>query len=75
MTKNLDERLSFLQAELGYETTFDLVIRRLKVAHRQAALVFFDGFVNDQATIHIMRSLQSTANLGCTQGALEQLLR
>ncbi|NMB20625.1 MAG: spore germination protein, partial [Firmicutes bacterium] len=41
----------------------------------QAALVFFDGFVNDQATIHIMRSLQSTANLGCTQGALEQLLR
>ena len=75
MTKNLDERLSFLQAELGYETTFDLVIRRLKVAHRQAALVFFDGFVNDQVTIHIMRSLQSTANLGCTQGALEQLLR
>ncbi|HKM42509.1 MAG TPA: spore germination protein [Limnochordia bacterium] len=75
MTRNLDEKLSRLQTELGYEITFDLVIRRLKVAHKQAALVFFDGFVNDVATIHIMRSLQEMPRMGITQGALEQILQ
>ncbi|MCK9526003.1 MAG: spore germination protein [Limnochordia bacterium] len=75
MSANFDDTLSQLQAELGYEITFDLVIRRLKVAHKQAALIFFDGFVNDVATIHIMRSLQTVPRIGITKGALEQLLQ
>jgi stage V sporulation protein AF len=75
MSANFDDTLSQLQAELGYEITFDLVIRRLKVAHKQAALIFFDGFVNDVATIQIMRSLQTMPRIGITKGALEQLLQ
>ena len=75
MERNLEENLAQLQSELGYGVTFDLVIRRLRVAHKQAALVFLDGFVNDVATIHIMRSLQTIPRLCATQGALEQLLR
>ncbi|NLL42240.1 MAG: spore germination protein [Firmicutes bacterium] len=74
MTRNLNEVLAELEDTLGYEITFDLIIRRLKVAHKQAALVFLDGFVNDVATIHIMRSLQSIPRMGITSGALEQLL-
>lgn len=75
MERNLEENLAQLQSQLGYGVTFDLVIRRLRVAHKQAALVFLDGFVNDVATIHIMRSLQTIPRLCATQGALEQLLR
>lgn len=74
MNRNLEENLAQLESELGYEITFDLVIRRLKVAHKQAALVFFDGFVNDMATIHIMRALQTIPRMGITQAALEHLL-
>ena len=75
MTRNLDEVLAQLEERLGYEVTLDLIIRRLKVAHKQAALVFLDGFVNDVATIHIMRSLQTIPRMGITSGALEQLLQ
>ena len=75
MTRNLNEVLAQLEERLGYEVTFDLIIRRLKVAHKQAALVFLDGFVNDVATIHIMRSLQTIPRMGITSGALEQLLQ
>lgn len=75
MARNLDETLARLQAELGYKVTFDLVIRKLKVAHKQAALVFYDGFVNDVATIHIMRSLQAIPRMGITSNALEGLLQ
>ena len=75
MTRNLNEVLAQLEERLGYEVTFDLIIRRLKVAHKQAALVFLDGFVNDVATIHIMRSLQTIQRMGITSGALEQLLQ
>ncbi|HBN96477.1 MAG TPA: spore germination protein, partial [Firmicutes bacterium] len=74
MNRNLEENLAQLESELGYEITFDLVIRRLKVAHKQAALVFFDGFVNDMATIHIMRALQTIPRMGITQATLEHLL-
>jgi len=75
MKMNLDEKLSQLEARLGYEVTFDLVFRKLKVAHKRAALVFLDGFVNDVATIHIMRALQAMPRIGITQGALDQLLQ
>ena len=75
MHRNLDENLAQLESQLGYGITFDLVIRRLKVAHKQAALVFLDGFVNDVATIHIMRSLQAIPRLCVSSDALEQLMR
>lgn len=75
MKMNLDEKLSQLEARLGYEVTFDLVFRKLKVAHKRAALVFLDGFVNDVATILIMRALQAMPRIGITQGALDQLLQ
>ncbi len=75
MRRNLDDTLAQLEAELGYEVTFDLVVRKLKVAHKQAALVFLDGFVNDVATIHIMRSLQTMPRVGITSTALEALLQ
>ena len=38
VSRRLDENLSVLESQLGYEITFDLLIRKLKVAHKQAAL-------------------------------------
>lgn len=75
MNRNLEDNLDVLKSKLGYEITFDLVIRKVKVAHKQAALVFLDGFVNDVATIHIMRSLQTIPRIGISVNALEQLLQ
>jgi stage V sporulation protein AF len=75
VSKNLRDNLAVLQEELGFGVTFDLIIRDLKVAHKQAALVFFDGFVNDGAVIEIMKRLQLIPRLGVTLGSLEQLVQ
>lgn len=75
VSKKLEDNLAVLEAELGYGVTFDLVFRRFKVAHKQSCLVFFDGFVNDEAVIHIMRALQGIPRLGVTLTALKQDLR
>lgn len=73
--KNLQENLKILEDELGFGTTFDLVIRKLKIAHKQAAIVFLDGFINDLAVMEIMRSLQDISRLSLTKEGLEQILR
>ena len=75
VSKNLRDNLAVLQEELGFGVTFDLIIRDLKVAHKQAALVFFDGFVNDGAVIEIMKRLQLIPRLGVTLGSLERLVQ
>lgn len=72
ISKSLDDNLAVLETELGYGITFDLVFRKLKVAHKQAALVFLDGFVNDVAVIHILRALQAIPRLGVTLTVLKQ---
>lgn len=75
ISKNLRDNLAVLERELGFGVTFDLVVRKFKIAHKQAALVFFDGFVNDTAVIDIMKMLQRIPRLGVTLGSLEQLVQ
>jgi stage V sporulation protein AF len=72
ISKKLEDNLAVLEAELGYGVTFDLVFRKLKIAHKQSCLVFFDGFVNDVAVIHILRALQAVPRTGVTFHALKQ---
>lgn len=74
VAKRLEENLAVLEEELGFGVTFDLVFRRMRVAHKQACLVFFDGFVQDEAVIHIIRALQAIPRLGVTTAALKQEL-
>ena len=40
ISKKLEDNLAVLEAELGYGVTFDLVFRKLKIAHKQSCLVF-----------------------------------
>lgn len=73
--RSLAENLALIKKELGFGITFDLVIRELKVAHKEATLIFLDGFVNDRAVIHVMRGLQEVPRLGVTISALERLIQ
>ena len=73
--KSLRENLDVIKAELGFGITFDLVIRELKIAHKEAVLIFLDGFINDQAIIYSMKSLQEVPRLGVTISALERLIQ
>ena len=55
--KKLEEKLEIIKKRLGFGVTFDLIIRELNIAGRQAALVFFDGFSKDIETVEIMKRL------------------
>ena len=55
--KKLVENLDFIKTRLGYGVTFDLLIREFTAGGKRAALVFLDGFVNDNAVIEIMKRL------------------
>lgn len=73
--KSLKENLDVIKQELGFGVTFDLVFRDLKIAHKDACLVFLDGFINDQAVIYSVRALQEIPRLGVTLSGLEQLIQ
>ncbi|NLJ81439.1 MAG: spore germination protein [Firmicutes bacterium] len=70
----LDENLEILKAELGYGITFDFLIRKIRIANKQAVLVFLDGAVDGSSVIEVMKRLQLVPRLGKTGKALEQLL-
>ncbi len=53
LARNLEE----LKRALGTETNFDIIIREIEFAGREAALVFIDGLVNDEAMIEILEGL------------------
>lgn len=74
-SKNLQDNLSVLGSELGYGTSFDLVVRKIKVAHKQAALVFLDGFINDDSVIEIMKAISKISQNGITALALSRLMQ
>lgn len=75
VAKSLEENLKTLEDRLGFGITFDLVIRKLKVAYKQGAIVFLDGFVNDVAVMQIMKGLQEIPRLGVTITTLEQMVQ
>jgi stage V sporulation protein AF len=57
--KDLAENLALLSDELGVGISFDVIVRDIRFAGRNAALVFVDGFIKDKVTADIMRALFS----------------
>ncbi len=72
--KKLVENLDFIKTRLGYGVTFDLLIREFTAGGKRAALVFLDGFVNDNAVIEIMKRLLIIPRGGLTVNAAEHVL-
>lgn len=57
LERSLQANLKELGARLGFETSYDVVIREIEIGGRKAALVFVDGFVKDVFT-RILGQLQ-----------------
>lgn len=65
LAKDLHKNLKQIKDVLGVGTSFDVLVRELRVGGRDAALVFIDGLVKDKATIDVMQFL-----LGLERGEL-----
>ncbi|NMB12035.1 MAG: spore germination protein, partial [Firmicutes bacterium] len=55
--KNLSANLDILQQKLGIGISFDVILREIKVGHKDAALLFLDGFVQDKTTQTVISAL------------------
>jgi stage V sporulation protein AF len=57
LTAALTENLAEIGRRLGQGESFDIVVRRLKVADRPAALVYIDGFANNEILVHVLKEI------------------
>ncbi|NLJ25923.1 MAG: spore germination protein [Firmicutes bacterium] len=55
--KDLDRNLDILTDRLGIGISFDLILRKIKVGNKDAALLFLDGFVQDKTTQAVIEAL------------------
>ena len=59
LVKDLEENIAVLTDELGLDISFDLILRRITIGGKDAALIFVDGLIKDHVTVDIMRSLMA----------------
>ncbi|MDQ7792941.1 MAG: spore germination protein [bacterium] len=75
LAAKLEDNLGILGEVLGAEESFDVIIRRLQVAGRGAALVFIDGLVKEDVVTQILRTLAPLERSDLTPSPLEVLNR
>jgi stage V sporulation protein AF len=74
LKKRLQENLTDLKAKLGYDTSYDVIIREFKVGGKDAAIVFIDGLVTDIATMRIINALMQLSREDIVPNTIEKLL-
>ncbi|MDK2878362.1 MAG: stage sporulation protein [Thermoanaerobacteraceae bacterium] len=75
ISKNLKENLNFLSEKLGVGESFDVISRPLKVAEKNAFLLFIDGLVKDQVMLRILDSLMKLKRKDLKIDAIESLIK
>ncbi|RKL64297.1 spore germination protein [Thermoanaerobacteraceae bacterium SP2] len=75
ISKNLKENLNFLSEKLGVGESFDVISRPLKVAEKNAFLLFIDGLVKDQVMLRILDSLMKLKRKDLKIDDIESLIK
>ncbi len=75
LSKRLDSNLEIIKERLGYNITFDLMIREIEIGGRRSAMVFLQNFMSETDTILIMRELQKVERDQIVPNTIEKVLR
>lgn len=75
LARNLTENLDEIRERLGVGVTFDVLVRELNVGGRDAALIFIDGLIKDNATVHVMKFLMQLRREDLAPRPIKKLLR
>lgn len=75
LKRRLEENLDILKKELGYDVSFDVILRQLRVGDKDVALLFIDGLVSDQALQGVLRVLFLTEPEDLAVDPLKKMLR
>ncbi|MCK9222256.1 MAG: spore germination protein [Limnochordia bacterium] len=74
LSRNLDENLEIFRNELAIDTNYDVILRRLTIGGKRAALIYIDGLLNDQVMSIVMRNLMSAQREQVLPSILESIL-
>src|SRR5690606_25312043 len=75
LARDLKANLDEIERRLGVGVTFDVLVRKLTVGGREAALVFIDGLIKDNATVHVMKFLMQLRREDLAPEPIKKLLR
>lgn len=75
ISPRLEENLGVIKAALGHGDSFDVVIKDLRFAGRDAALVLIDGLVKDDVMLRIVQFLLTLCPDGLEDMSVDRLLQ
>jgi len=75
ISKSLKENLEFLSEKMGIGESFDVISRPLKVAEKNAFLLFIDGLVKDQVMLRILDPLMKLKREDLKINVVENLIK
>ncbi len=74
VSADIDNNLTWLKQYLGYQETFDLIVREFKIGQKRAALVYLDSFVSQTDLTLIMEQFLQTPEGAAENAGLTELL-
>lgn len=74
LSRRLEENLEVLGKELGEGESFDVLVRRFRIAGRDAALLFLDGFAKDLVMRGVMEFLLETERSDVVPHVIQDLM-
>jgi len=75
LSNKIAQNKKVLTEQLGIDISFDIILREFKIGNREAALVFVDGFVDDEVVTLIMQTLINTRREEMVPDALEKVFK
>jgi len=74
LNKNLDENLKILEKQLGVGISFDVVVRKISIGSKKAALIFINGMVDNLALVEVLEELMVSTKEEICLDVLEKVL-
>ncbi len=71
----LEDNIAYLKDKLQLEFNFDIVLRRIEIGGKKAAMLFVDGLTDDMATTFIMQSLFQVKREQIVPNAVKKILQ
>lgn len=74
ISKKLEDNLEYIQEKLGMESNFDIILRRFKIAGKETAIIFVDGFAGGVTSTLVFQTLLATKREEISSRPLSKLI-
>ncbi|NMB45550.1 MAG: spore germination protein [Firmicutes bacterium] len=72
--RDLGKNLDILRDKLGIDVSFDVILREIQIGHKDAALLFLDGFVEGKTTQTVISALLRVESAEMVPNTVKKLM-